>query len=127
MMSMRTKLFALALFVIAMLATPQAKAYTIDVGKFCYRYDPTTLLSVGEIGEGNVVFSNSEKIGFWVRIIDPPTEEIRIDWKDPDVITFIQNVVTPILKTGENWGIVFDYINIAETPEIKLGIWTVKI
>jgi len=127
-MSMRTRLLALALFVFALVTTPQVKAYEIDVAKFCYRYDPTTLLSVGEIGNGNVVFSNSEKIGFWVKIIDPPTEEIRIDWKDPNGITFIQNVVTPVPKTGENWGIVFDSINIAETTaKDKLGIWTVKI
>lgn len=128
MMSMRTKLFALALFIFALVSIPQAKAYTIAEGKFCYRYDSTTLLSVGEIGENNVVFSNSEKIGFWVKIIDPPTEEIRIEWKDPEGYSFQQNVVTPILKTGENWGIIFDSINIAETTaKDKLGVWTVKI
>jgi len=126
MKSTRPILIAFVLFVLALAAVPQAQAFTIADGSFCYRYDPTSLQPVGE---GNTVFTYSEKIGFWVRIIDPPTGvEIRIVWYDPDGAQFAQNVVTPVLKTGENWGIVFDSISISESAaKTKLGVWDVKL
>jgi len=126
MKSTRPVIVALMLLAVALAAAPQAKAFTIADGTFCYRYDTTTLQP---IGEGNTVFTYSEKIGLWVKITDPPTGvEIRIVWYDPNGSQFAQNVVTPVLKTGENWGIVFDSINIAETTAAsKLGVWDVKL
>ncbi|MFH2112846.1 MAG: hypothetical protein ABIJ47_16480, partial [Candidatus Bathyarchaeota archaeon] len=126
MKSTRPILIALILFTITLAATPQAKAFTIADGKFCYRYDTTTLQPVGE---GNTVLTYSEKVGLWVKINEPSTGvEYRVAWYDPSGTQFRQQVVTLVTKTGENWGIVFDSINIAETTaKDKLGVWNVKL
>jgi len=126
MKSTRPILAALILFTVATAAAPQAKAFTIMEGTFCIKYDMTTLQP---IGVGSTVLSYSESIGFWVKISEPPTGlEIRIVWYDPSGTQFRQQVVTTVPKTGENWGIVFDSINIAETTaKDKLGVWDVKL
>lgn len=126
MKSTRPILLALILFTITIAATPQAKAFTIADGAFCYRYDTTTLQPVGE---GNTLFTYSEKIGLWIKINEPSTGvEYRLTWNDPAGTQYRQQVVTLVTKTGENWGIVFDSINIAETTaKDKLGVWTVKL
>jgi hypothetical protein len=126
MKSTRPILIALMLFIITLAAAPQAKAFTIADGEFCYRYDTTTLQP---IGEGSTVFTYSEKVGLWVKINEPATGvEYRVAWYDPTETQFRQQVVTLVPKTGENWGIVFDSISIAETTaKDKLGVWTVKL
>lgn len=126
MKSTRPIILALMLFIITLAATPQAKAFTIADGEFCYRYDITTLQPVGV---GSTVFTYSEKIGLWIKINEPSTGvEYRLAWYDPTGAQFRQQEVTLVTKTGENWGIVFDSINVAETTaKDKLGVWTVKL
>jgi hypothetical protein len=126
MKSTRPIILTLILFTLAVSGVTPIKAFTIDEGNFCYNYNTNTLQP---IGIGNTVFTYSEKIGLWIKIIDPSTVEHRVVWYDPTGAQFgPQNVVTPILKTGENWGIIFDSINIAETTaKDKLGVWTVKL
>jgi hypothetical protein len=126
MKTTRPVLAALLFFTVALAAAPQAKALTIADGVFCFRYDAATLQPVGV---GNTVFTYSEKIGIWIKIIDPTAGvEYRIVWYDPSGSQFRQQAVTVVPKTGENWGIVFDSINIAETTaKDKLGVWDIKL
>jgi len=126
MKSTRPTLIALILLTLTLAVAPQAQAFTIVEGKFCYRYDTTTLQP---IGEGSTVFTYSEKVGLWVKINEPPTGvEIRFVWTDPDDVQFRSQAVSLVPKTGENWGIVFDSINVAEsTAKNKLGVWTVSL
>ncbi|TRO49291.1 hypothetical protein E2P63_08850 [Candidatus Bathyarchaeota archaeon] len=126
MKSTRPILLAFILATIMLATAPQAKASTVADGAFCYRYDTTTLQP---IGQGNTVFTYSEKIGFWVKITEPSAgEEYRIVWYDPSGTQFRQQTVTLVPKTDENWGILFDSINVAETTaKDKLGVWDVKL
>ena len=126
MKSTRPVILTLILFTLAVSGVTLVRAFTIDEGNFCYNYDTNTLQP---IGIGNTVFTYSEKIGFWVKITDPPTGvEIRVVWVDPSETQFRSQPVSVVPKTGENWGIIFDSINIAETTaRNKLGVWTVYL
>jgi len=126
MKSTRPVLAVILLFTVALATVPQAGAYTIVEGKFCYKYDPTTLQP---IGAGNTVFTYTEKIGLWVKINEPSAgAEYRFVWYDPTNTQYAQHVVDLVPKSGEDWGIVFDSLNIAETTaKDKTGVWNVKL
>lgn len=117
---------AIAIFLaLALSSVPRAEAFTILDSAICYGYGSTTLEPVGI---GSTFFTYSEMVGLWVKIQDPPTTEIRIVWIDPSDTQFRSQAVTVTPKAGQNWGIVFDSINIAEsTAKNKLGVWTVSL
>jgi hypothetical protein len=126
MKSTRLILASIVVLAIALSTVPQAHAYSIIDSMFCYGYSSTTL---EPLGIGSTYFTYSEKAALWVKIQDLPSLDITVIWKDPSGTTF-KNTQNPIkeLKTGENWGIIFDSINIAETTaKNKLGVWTAEL
>ena len=101
-----------------------AHAQTVQDSTMCIGYDS----NLQPIGSGNTIFPYTEKIGLWVQIQNPTNVEYRIVWTDPDDNQFRSAAVDVVDKTGENWGIVFDSINIAQTTaKNKLGVWTVGL
>lgn len=91
----------------------------------CYAYGVSDLQPKGV---GSTIFPYTEKIALWVQIQNPPDASYRIIWLDPSDSQFRNTAVTVVDKAGENWGIVFDSINIAEsTAKNKLGVWTVEL
>jgi hypothetical protein len=127
MKSMRSIMATIIVLAIALAAVPQAHAFSILDSTFCYGYSATTL---EPLGIGSTYFTYSEKAVFWAKIQDPPASsvEIRIVWVDPSDTQFRSQAVAVTPKTGQNWGIVTDSINIAEsTAKNKLGVWTVSL
>ena len=127
MKSTRPILATIIVLAMALAAVPQAHAYSILDSAFCYGYSATTL---EPLGIGSTYFTYSEKAVFWAKIQDPPASsvEIRVVWTDPNDTQFRSSAVTVTPKTGQNWGIVSDSINIAEsTAKNKLGVWTVAL
>ncbi|HEX9913963.1 MAG TPA: hypothetical protein VGB32_03510 [Candidatus Bathyarchaeia archaeon] len=127
MKSMRSIMATIIVLAIALAAVPQAHAFSILDSAFCYGYSATTLEPTGI---GSTYFTYSEKAVFWAKIQDPPASsvEIRVVWVDPSDTQFRSQAVTVTPKTGQNWGIVTDSINIAEsTAKNKLGVWTVSL
>ncbi len=115
-------LFSLA---ISILGVPMIQAQNIQSSTMCYDYGNTDLQP---IGEGNTIFQYTDKIGLWVQIQNPPDVTYRVIWYDPNGNQFRNVAVDVIEKTGDDWGIVFDSINIAEsTAKNKLGVWTVAL
>lgn len=101
-------------------------AYEILESETCFGYRADTL---GPKGVGNAFFTHNEKVGFWVKINEPPTDlSIRVLWKDPNGITYDNNAVDVIQLEGEEWGIVFDSIYVDGTSAAnKKGVWTVEL
>lgn len=100
------------------------KAQTVMDSAMCFGYGSDLLPD----GIGNTVFQYTEKIGLWVQLNDPPSVDYRIIWTDPSGTQFRNTAVTVTDKSGEDWGIVFDSIDIAETTaRNKLGVWTVSL
>jgi hypothetical protein len=110
--------FAAILF--SMLGFSTIQAQNIQDSAICYGYGT----DLQPIGIGNTLFQYTEKVGFWVQIQNPVDAQYRIVWEEPSGSQYRNTPVTVIEKEGEDWGIVFDSINIAEsTAKNKLGIW----
>jgi GGDEF domain-containing protein len=108
-----------------MLGALVVQAQTIQDSAMCYGYGATDLQP---IGAGDTIFEYTEKIGLWVQIQTPPDVQYRVVWEDPSGSQFRNAAVTVIDKSGEDWGIIFDSINIAEsTASNKLGLWKVTL
>ena len=107
-----------------MLGVSIIQAQNIQDYAMCFGYGTTDLQPRGV---GNTIFPYTEKIGLWVQIQNPPDTTYRVIWIDPNDSQFRNTAVTVIDKSGEDWGIIFDSINIAETTaENKLGVWAVE-
>ncbi len=112
-------------FSLSMLSISAAQAQTIQDYAMCYSYGATDLQPKGI---GSTVFQYTEKIGLWVQIQNPPDTTYRVIWTDPTGNQFRNYAVDVFDKSGADWGIIFDSINIAETTaKNKLGIWTVSL
>jgi len=119
--------FILASLIVLQTALPTVMgAYEVLESETCFGYRTDTL---GPKGVGAVFFTHNEKVGYWVKIDDPPTDlSMRVLWSDPDGITYDNNAVDVIQLDGEEWGIVFDSIYIDGTSAAnKNGVWTVKL
>jgi hypothetical protein len=115
----------LIIVVLSMLGASVVNAQTIQDSAMCYSYGTTDLQP---IGVGYTIFEYTEKIGLWVKIQNPPDVPYRVVWEDPSGSQFRNTAVTIIDKSGEDWGIIFDSINIAEsTARNKLGVWKASL
>jgi hypothetical protein len=120
----KLSVITLSALTLIMLGITVTQAQTIQDSTICYGY--TTALEPK--GIGSTVFNYNEKVGYWVKIQTPPNVEYRVVWIDPSDTQFRSQAITVVPKTGENWGIVFDSINIAEsTVKNKLGVWKVQL
>jgi hypothetical protein len=121
------KLIIIALIAITFAAIniSVTNAQNIQDSEICYGYGSSDLQPKGI---GNTVFPYTEKIGFWVQIQNPADVNYRIIWIDPDDSQYRNQAIEIIEKSGADWGIVFDSINIAETTaKNKLGVWDVEL
>jgi hypothetical protein len=117
-------LITLLALTVSMFGITMAQAQTIQDSAMCYGYGTDLLPD----GIGNTVFQYTDKIGLWVQLKDPANVDYRIVWEEPSGTQFKNTAVTVVEKSGEDWGIVFDSINIAETTaRNKLGVWTVTL
>jgi hypothetical protein len=115
----------LLIVVLSMLGASVVQAQTIQDSDMCYGYGASDLQP---IGSGSTIFEYTDKIGLWVQIQTPPETQYRVVWEDPSGSQFRNSAVTVIDKSGEDWGIIFDSINIAEsTARNKLGFWKVSL
>jgi hypothetical protein len=114
------------IMVLAIASNPIALAFEILDTETCYGYRVDTYAPKGE---GSAFFTHNEKVGFWVKISDPPSDvDIRVIWIDPDGDQYDSNSVEVMMMEGEEWGIIFDSINIANSiPENKPGLWRVEL
>ena len=85
--------------------------------------------TLGPKGVGSAFFTHNEKVGFWVKINDPPTDlSMRVLWTDPNGVIYDNNAADVEQLDGEEWGIVFDSIYIDGTSAAnKKGVWTVEL
>jgi len=121
----KNRFIATILLTLLLASVPLGWAQTIQDSAICYGYSPTTLMPKGE---GTTVFNHTEKVGFWVKIQDPPEAEYEIIWFDPNGNQHRIKTVEVVPKEGEDWGIVFDSILVSEsTARRKLGVWTVSL
>ena len=119
--------FILASLIIIQAALPTVMgAYEVQESEVCFGYRVDTL---GPKGVGATFLTHNEKVGFWVKINDPPTDlSMRIIWSDPNGITYDNNAVDVIQLDGEDWGIVFNSIYIDGTSASnKIGVWAVEL
>jgi len=120
-------MFMLASLILLQTALPMVMgAYEVIESETCYGYRTDTLAPKGI---GDAFFTHNEKVGFWAKINDPPTDlSIRVIWTDPDDRQYDSNAVEVIPLEGEDWGIVFNSIYISGTSaENKKGVWTVEL
>jgi regulator of replication initiation timing len=121
----KISIIVLLSLIISILGVPASQAQNIQDSTMCYNYGNTDLQP---IGEGNTIFQYTDKIGLWVQIQNPPDVTYRVIWYDPSGNQFRNVAVEIIEKSGNDWGIVFDSINVAEsTAKNKLGVWTVAL
>ena len=121
----KLSVITLLIITLSMLGVSTTQAQNIQDSTICYGYGTTELQP---IGIGSTIFQYTEKVGLWVQIQNPPDVAYRIIWEDPSGSQFRNTAVTVVDKSGDDWGIVFDSINIAEsTARNKLGVWTVKL
>lgn len=107
-----------------MFSVTTIQAQNIQDYAMCFGYDT----NLQPKGIGNTIFPYTEKIALWVQIQNPTDVNYRVIWIDPNDSQFRNTAVTVIDKTGEDWGIIFDSVNIAEsTAKNKLGVWTVEL
>jgi hypothetical protein len=112
----------LAIIICSTIGASIVSAQNIQDSALCYGYQTSDLQP---IGIGNTIFQYTDKIGLWVQIQNPGDVSYRIIWEEPSGSQFSNQPVTVELKSGEDWGIVFNAINIAEsTAKNKLGVWT---
>ena len=108
-----------------MLGVSTIQAQNIQDYAMCYAYGTSDLQPRGV---GSTIFPYTEKIALWVQIQNPPDTTYRVIWLDPSDSQYRNTAVTVIDKSGEDWGIVFDSLNIAEsTAKTKLGVWAVEL
>ena len=121
----KLSLITLLVITFSMLGVATIQAQNIQDYAMCYAYGSTTLQP---IGIGSTVFPYTEKIALWVQIQNPGDVNYRVIWLDPDDSQYRNTAVTVIDKAGDDWGIIFDSLNIAEsTAKNKLGVWTVEL
>lgn len=100
-------------------------AQTIQDTAICYGYGASDLQPKGI---GSTIFEYTDEVGFWVQIQNPADVSYRMIWTDPSDNQYRNAAVEVIEKSGDDWGIVFDSIQIAETTaKNKLGVWTVTL
>ena len=119
--------FMLASLMVLQIALPTAMgAYEVIESETCYGYRTDTLAPKGI---GTAFFTHNEKVGFWAKINDPPTDlSIRVIWTAPDERQYDSNSVEVVQLEGDEWGIVFDSIYIyGASAENKKGVWTVEL
>ena len=120
----KLSILTLIVITIGLLGIPSIIAQTIQDSAICYGYGT----DLQPNGVGKTIFPYTEKVGFWVKIQDPPEVTYRMIWTDPSGNQFRNNPLTVVDKEGADWGIVFDSINVAEsTAKDKLGVWTVSL
>lgn len=121
----KLSIVALIIVIFSMLGVSSVQAQNIQDYAMCYAYGSTTLQPKGV---GNTIFPYTEKIALWVQIQNPGDVNYRVIWLDPDDSQYRNTAVTIIDKAGDDWGIAFDSLNIAEsTAKNKLGVWTVEL
>ena len=119
--------FMLASLMVLQIALPTVMgAYEVIESETCYGYRTDTLAPKGI---GTAFFTHNEKVGFWAKINDPPTDlSIRVIWTAPDERQYDSNSVEVVQLEGDEWGIVFDSIYIyGASAENKKGVWTVEL
>ena len=119
--------FILASLIVLQIALPTVMgAYEVIESETCYGYRTDTLAPKGI---GTAFFTHNEKVGFWAKINDPPTDlSIRVIWTAPDERQYDSNSVEVVQLEGDEWGIVFDSIYIyGASAENKKGVWTVEL
>jgi hypothetical protein len=125
MSKQKLSIITLLIITLSMLSVTATQAQNIQDYAMCFGYGTVDLQPRGV---GSTIFPYTEKIGLWVQIQNPPDTTYRVIWLDPNDSQFRNTAVTVIDKSGENWGIIFDSINIAETTaENKLGVWVVEL
>lgn len=125
MSKQKLSIITLLIITLSMLSVTATQAQNIQDYAMCYGYGTVDLQPKGI---GSTIFSYTEKIALWVQIQNPPDVNYRVIWIDPNDSQFRNMAVTVIDKAGENWGIIFDSINVAEsTAKNKLGVWTVEL
>ena len=125
MSKQKLSIITLLIITLSMLSVTATQAQNIQDYAMCFGYGTVDLQPRGV---GSTIFPYTEKIGLWVQIQNPPDVTYRVIWLDPNDSQFRNTAVTVIDKSGENWGIIFDSINIAETTaENKLGVWAVEL
>ena len=119
--------FMLASLMVVQVALPTViGAFEVLESETCYGYRLDTLYYKGG---GSAFFTHNENVGFWTKIDDPPTDlSIRVIWTDPDGRQYDSNSAEVVQLEGEEWGMVFDSIDIYGTSvENKKGVWTVEL
>ena len=120
----KLSLTMLVVIIFSMIGASIVSAQNIQDSAMCYGYDA----SLQPIGIGNTIFQYTDKIGLWVQVQNPGDVSYRIIWEEPSGSQFRNQPVTVELKSGEDWGIAFDSINVAEsTAKNKLGVWTARL
>ena len=121
----KLSMITLLIITFSMLGISSIQAQNIQDYAMCYGYGTTTLQP---IGIGSTIFPYTEKIALWVQIQNPGDVNYRVIWLDPNDSQYRNTAVTVIDKAGDDWGIVFDSLNIAEsTAKNRLGVWTVEL
>jgi len=119
--------FMMASLMILQTALPTVMGeYEVLESETCYGFRSDTL---GPKGVGSAFFTHNEKVGFWVKINDPPTDlSMRVLWTDPNGVIYDNNAADVEQLDGEEWGIVFDSIYIDGTSAAnKKGVWTLEL
>lgn len=107
--------------IFSMFGVSTIRAQNIQDSAICFGYGTTDLQPKGI---GTTYFQYTEKVGFWVKIQNPADAQYRVIWEEPSGSQFRNTPVTLIEKEGEDWGIIFDSLNVAEsTAKNKLGLW----
>jgi regulator of replication initiation timing len=120
----KISIITLAAIILTMVPSTVTHAQMVQDSAICYDYGT----DLKPNGVGNTIFQYTEKIGLWVQIQDPADVSYRMIWEDPSGSQFRNQAVEVVEKSGEDWGIVFDSIKIAETTaRTKLGVWTVSL
>jgi len=121
----KLSLITLLVISLSMLGITTIQAQNIQSYAMCYAYGTSDLQPKGV---GSTIFPYTEKIALWVQIQNPPDTSYRVIWLDPNDSQFRNTAVTVIDKAGDDWGMIFDSLNIAEsTAKNKLGVWTVEL
>lgn len=123
------KFFAVVLLLVAFTPVVSVNAYDLSDETICFGYSE---FSLEPKGDSDVFLTTSEKVGFWIRIENPPTDpDIKVKWLDPDDDKYIEHSVDVVEEEDENWGIIYDEIKIHGTssgmPWNKPGSWTVEM
>ena len=122
----KQKILVIALMTLtwSLLGASSVLAQNVQDSAFCIGYDT----DLQPRGVGNTIFQYTDTIGLWVKIQNPADISYRVVWEDPNGAQYRNVAVTVTPKTGEDWGMIFDSITIADsTAKNKLGVWTVYL